>query len=77
MSSQILFKIIGVVGLLLICLGMIVKNRRTRDVESIIGGIFLFIYSFYLHDFIFIILQAVYVIVVTFDYFKQTKNAKP
>ena len=77
MPSQILFKIIGVVGLLLICLGMIVKNRRTRDVESIIGGIFLFIYSFYLHDFIFIILQAVYVIVVTFDYFKQTKNAKP
>lgn len=65
------FKIIGVIGLVLICAGMIVKNRKTRDILSFFGGIGLLLYSIYLKDIIFIILQTVYIIVVVIDYFKQ------
>ena len=65
------FKLIGIVGLILICLGMIVKNRKNRDALSFFGGVGLLIYSIYLKDIIFIILQTVYTIVVIIDYFKQ------
>jgi lipid-A-disaccharide synthase-like uncharacterized protein len=65
------FKLIGIMGLVLICLGMVVKNRKTRDTLSFFGGVGLLIYSIYLKDIIFIILQAIYIIVVTVDYFKQ------
>lgn len=66
-----IYKLIGIFGLILICLGMIVKNRKKRDIFSFLGGIGLLIYSIYLKDMIFIILQATYTIVVVVDYFKQ------
>jgi len=71
-----IYKIIGILGLLLICLGMIVKNRKTRDVESFFGGLGLLIYSIHLKDLIFIILQSVYILIVSVDYFKNRKNKK-
>ncbi len=68
------FKLIGIVGLVLICLGMIVKNRKNRDVLSFFGGVGLLIYSIYLRDVIFTILQTIYILVVFFDFIKQNKN---
>jgi len=72
----IIFKIFGVVGLVLLCIGITVKNRDTRDIFSILGGAALLIYSIYLKDIIFIILQSVYILVTIFDYIKlkQIKN---
>lgn len=74
--ETIIFKIFGVIGLILLCIGIIVKNRDTRDVLSILGGIALLIYSIYLKDIIFIILQSVYIIVTIFDYIKLIKKNK-
>ena len=65
------FKIIGIVGLILICAGMIVRNRKTRDMLSFFGGIGLLIYSISLKDLIFIVLQSVYIIVVLVDFIKR------
>ncbi len=70
-----IFKIIGIVGLILICIGMIVKDRRIRDIFSFFGGVGLLIYSISLKDLIFIILEALYVIVVSFDFIKQNKKS--
>lgn len=66
-----IYKLIGIVGLVLICLGMIVKDRRNRDIFSFFGGFGLLIYSISLRDLIFTILEAIYVIVVSFDFIKQ------
>ena len=69
--DTILFKIIGIVGLLLICIGLVVHGRNTRDILSGIGGILLLIYSVHLRDLIFTILQGFYVCITIFDYIKN------
>ena len=77
MTNFILFKIIGVAGLVLISIGMMLKKRTKRDIFSILGGgICLLVYSIYLKDVIFVILQSVYTTIVVFDYYKEKrKNA--
>ena len=72
--NPLMYKIIGAIGLILICIGMIVKRRLVRDDFSIFGGIALLIYSIYLDDLIFIILQTVYTIIVSIDYFRLIKK---
>ncbi|MCC6323394.1 hypothetical protein IT400_01230 [Candidatus Nomurabacteria bacterium] len=67
------YKLIGIIGLIFICIAMIVKNRKTRDSLSFFGGVGLLIYSIYLKDAIFMILQSVYIVVVSIDYFRQKK----
>ena len=76
MSNLIIFKIIGALGLILICISMIVKRRNVRDDYGIFGGLCLLIYSIYLKDTIFILLQAVYIIVVFFDFYKEKMKLK-
>lgn len=65
------FKILGVAGLILISLAMIVKSRKTRDVFSFFGGVGLLIYSLYIKDVIFIVLQSVYILIILIDFIKQ------
>ena len=69
-----IFKIIGVIGLVLICLGMIVRKRTTRDILAFFGGIGLLVYSIYLKDIIFTVLQSVYIIVITIDFINEKKK---
>jgi len=68
-----IYKIIGIIGLVLICTAMIVRKRRIRDDFAFFGGIGLLIYSIYLKDVIFIILQSVYIVIISFDYLKEKK----
>lgn len=72
----IIFKIFGIVGLILLCASILAKERKTRDILSVIGGLALLIYSIYLKDLIFIILQAVYILVTIFDYIRQFRESK-
>ena len=65
-----IFKIIGAIGLLTISAGIINKDRKKQDVLYIIGGIFLEIYSIYLSDLIFIILQIIFVISAIYDLYQ-------
>ena len=61
------FKIIGAVGLLLISVGIISKQRKTQDILYIVGGVCLEAYSIYLGDVIFIILQIIFILAAAYD----------
>lgn len=67
---DIIFKVAGSIGLILICLGIIKKTRKTQDIYYIIGGIFLEIYSIFLGDIVFIVLQLVFSLSALYDYIK-------
>lgn len=63
-----IFKIIGAVGLLLISAGIIIKKRKTQDLFYVMGGLCLEVYSLYLGDVIFIILQIIFTLAAIYDF---------
>ncbi len=65
-----LFKGIGVIGLVLITIGIIVGRRKTQSFLFIIGGLCLGAYSIYIRDVIFIILQIVFTLVAIYEFIK-------
>jgi hypothetical protein len=71
-----IFKIIGAIGLILISIGIITKQRKRQDIFYIIGGLCLEVYSIYLGDVIFIILQIIFTIAAIYDLIKLTINKK-
>lgn len=74
---MIIFKIIGATGLLLISTGIITKTRKTQDILYILGGLSLKVYSIYLGDIIFIILQIVFILAAGYDLMRiQVNNTK-
>jgi lipid-A-disaccharide synthase-like uncharacterized protein len=74
---MLIYKIIGILGLLIITVGVIIKNKKISDILFIIGGICLTLYSIYLGDAIFIILQLVFILAAIYSLFKtQSKNKK-
>ena len=77
-SKMIIFDIIGALGILFIIIGMVLKSkkRELRDYFYILGGISLLTYSIYLKDLIFIILQAVFIIVAVYDLSKLKLKSK-
>jgi len=66
-----IIKIIGILGLILIIIGLLLKDRKQRDILYILGGICLTAYSISLNDTIFIILQVVFTIAAIFDLIKN------
>lgn len=69
-----IFKVIGAIGLLLIALGVITKDRKRQNILYILGGIGLEIYSIYLKDTIFIILQIVFTVASIYDLVRISKE---
>ncbi len=65
-----IFKIIGVIGLVLIVIGVLIKKRKKEDLFYIFGGICLAIYSIYIKELIFIILQIVFTLAALYDFIK-------
>ncbi|MBT7237312.1 hypothetical protein HN865_00460 [Candidatus Woesearchaeota archaeon] len=65
MDSYIIF---GIIGLLLISYGVITKKRKFQDLEYILGGLFLLVYSISIKNYIFIILQVVFIFAALWDY---------
>lgn len=68
-----IFKLIGIIGLLAISLGIILKSRRQQDILYILGGLCLEAYSIYLGDWIFMILQAAFIISAVYDVVKHKR----
>ena len=68
-----LMKLIGALGLILISIGIVTKERRSQDLYYIAGGICLEAYSIYLGDMIFIILQILFTLAAVYD-LKQVKT---
>lgn len=68
-----MFKIIGALGIILISIGIISKNRKRQDVFYVLGGVCLEIYSIYLQDCIFIVLQIIFILAAVYDLIKNKK----
>lgn len=71
-----MFKIIGAIGLILISIGILVPNRKHQNILYILGGIGLEIYSIYIQDIIFIILQIIFVLAALYALLKENKSAQ-
>ncbi|MDD4351439.1 MAG: hypothetical protein PHU71_00450 [Candidatus Gracilibacteria bacterium] len=85
--SPLIFKIIGALGLLCITWGILFKSSKKEAVVSallgrsnkkqlllyILGGSLLEIYSIYIGDWVFIILQAVFVAAAVWELAKNSK----
>lgn len=69
-----LFSLVGAVGLALISLGIITKKRDFQNLFYIFGGLLLEAYSIYIGNWVFIILQAIFVIAAVFDLVKNNKT---
>ena len=68
---EILFKIVGALGILLISAGIVIKKRAYQNIFFIMGGLCLEIYSIYIRDIIFIILQMIFILAAVFDLVKM------
>lgn len=67
---EVLFKILGILGLLLITSGVLLHKRKIQDILFILGGISLGLYSYFIKDTIFLSLQIIFIIAAVYDYFK-------
>lgn len=52
----------GIIGLLLISYSLWIKNEKRQDIVFIIGGLSLLVYSIFIEDIIFIVLQIIFII---------------
>ena len=71
MIPVIVFKIVGILGLVFIIIGEVLRRKKQQDLVFIAGGILLTVYSVYLNDLVFIILQVVFTLIAVYDYFKK------
>ncbi len=66
--------IFGIIGLVLIIVAVWIKNEKRQDILFILGGLFLLVYSWFINDVIFIILQIIFIISVLFELIKIRKK---
>jgi len=71
-----IWKIFGAIGLILITWGVLIKDKKKESIVFILGGLFLESYSISIGDPIFITLQAIFVIVATYELVKIHKAKK-
>ena len=71
MIDTLIFKTIGALGVILISIGIIIKKRKNEDILYIAGGICLAIYSIYIKDLIFIILEIIFTLSAVYDFIKN------
>lgn len=67
---EIVFKILGAVGLLFITAGVLTKDRIKQNILFIFGGMLLLSYSASIQDPIFIPLQIIFIAATIYELFK-------
>ena len=67
---MVLFKLIGILGLLLISMGVLARKRLAQEPYFIFGGIALLAYSISIKDWVFIILQMVFILASVYELLK-------
>ena len=70
------FKIMGVLGIVLLVIGIINKKRKIQDIYYMLGGILLLIYSIYIKDIIFIVLQIIFTLTAIYNLIKNNHPNK-
>lgn len=68
------FKLIGALGIILISIGIATKKRKKQDAFYILGGGCLEVYSIYIGDLIFIVLQGICISSAVYDFIKIRKQ---
>lgn len=71
-----LFYFLGVIGLILITIGVIVKTIKKQNLLFSLGGISLVLYSINIGDKIFIILESVFTLTAIYNLIKMPKNKR-
>ena len=69
-----LMKLFGIVGLLAITAGVLMKSRKKQDYAYICGGVLLEIYSVYIGDAIFMVLQVIFTLVALYSLLRTGKR---
>ena len=69
-------KLFGILGLLAITAGVLMKGRKKQDYAYICGGILLEIYSIYIGDVIFIVLQAIFTVAAVYSLFRVKRGGE-
>ena len=69
---NILFNVLGGLGLGLISLGVIIKDRFRQGVLFFIGGLFLLAYSVFVRDIIFTALQLVFLAAASYTIYETS-----
>ncbi len=67
------WKLIGALGILLVAIGILRKDRKQQDLFYMVGGVCLEIYSVVIQDVIFIILQLIFIAAAVYDYGKKRR----
>ena len=68
------FWFIGIIGLLLIITGLLAKTRKQQALIYVFGGLFLEMYSLYIDDWVFIILQGIFTVVALYEVYQYSKD---
>ena len=76
MNPDIIYKLIGALGLVFITIGVLTKKRLKEDVLFIIGGLLLEVYAIYLKDIIYIPLQLIFVAASVYGIYGLKKAKK-
>ena len=71
---EIIFIIIAVVGLLCVTAGVLQRNEFKSDILYVIGGIFLAAYSIYIKNWVFIVLQIIFILGSLYEILKIKKE---
>ena len=69
-----IYKLLGILGLLLIAFCVFTQRKKSEDLFYIFGGLFLLLYSIYIRDLIFIVLQIIFIFAAFYHYFSKTKK---
>ncbi len=70
-----IFTIIGILGLIFVIFGLLQRKEIKEDIFFLIGGVFLIVYSIYLRNTIFIILQAAFILATVWEIIKIRKKS--
>jgi len=70
-----IYKIFGILGLILISIGVITQ-KKNEDLFYIFGGMALLVYSIYIGDYIFVILQVIFTISAIYHFLKLKSKHK-
>ena len=62
-----LLTLVGGAGLILISAGIIIKKRKEQNIFYIIGGVCLELYSIHIGDFLFMVLQIIFILAAVED----------
>jgi len=71
---SITMKIIGAIGLLMISYGILLREAKKRNIIFCFGGLGLLIYSIYIKDIIFVILQLLFILSSVYALYNGSKK---